>query len=113
MLEHELEEMIGENVTDTQYRVMCRVYENYPGIKDKYQLVDLFKIGGWNLIYDMYPRAERLRQLEEKRRGIVDEMQRIREAPIWGINHDWFECQPVRRCRHAMRGNKDGMDRSE
>lgn len=46
MLKGELEERIEEKVTEEQYRVFCRVYENYPGIKDKDQMIALLDMGG-------------------------------------------------------------------
>lgn len=79
MLKGELEERIEEKVTDEQYRVFCRVYENYPGIKDKDQMIALLDMGGWHVIYDMYPRANYIRLLKERARELDCEREKTRE----------------------------------
>ena len=60
MMKSEFEEITKKEVTEIEYKKIDTVYLFYPGIQDKSQIADIFKIGGMMLINDMLPRAKKI-----------------------------------------------------
>ena len=66
MMKEEFESRLGGPVSDAEYRDIEYVYQFYPTIDTKDQIVDLYKIGGMRLIRDMIPTARQAQVLWDK-----------------------------------------------
>lgn len=77
MMKHEFEKLAEVTVTAEEYEKIEVVYMHYPGIEDKREFTDLYKIGGMLLINDMLKRAEAIKDLTEKRLAINVELARL------------------------------------
>ena len=66
MMKSEFENLIDRKVTDEQYIDIEMVYMYYPGIENKEQIAQIYKIGGDPLINDMIGRAFKIKDIEEK-----------------------------------------------
>ena len=66
MMKSEFENLIDRKVTDEQYIDIEMVYMYYPGIENKEQITQIYKIGGDPLINDMIGRAFKIKDIEEK-----------------------------------------------
>ena len=66
MMKAEFENLIDRKVTDEQYIDIEMVYMYYPGIENKEQITQIYKIGGDPLINDMIGRAFKIKDIEEK-----------------------------------------------
>lgn len=81
MMKAEFEKLIGENVTDAEYKVIEQVYTWHPTIKDttgKEQMKVLYKDFGIGVIKGMLPVAEKMEELDSKRRKLTAQMQMIK-----------------------------------
>lgn len=81
MMKAEFEKLIGENVTDAEYKVIEQVYTWHPAIKDttgKEQMKVLYKDFGIGVIKGMLPVAEKMEELDSKRRKLTAQMQMIK-----------------------------------
>ena len=82
MRKSEFEELIGQNVMDSDYEVIEKVYTFHPAVKEvsgKEEVAELYKSFGMSVFYDMLPRAERSCELEKKLRKVQAEANRIKE----------------------------------
>lgn len=66
MMKSEFENLLDRQVTEEQYNRIETVYMYYPGINNKEQIAQLYKIGGNPLINDMMERALKVKELEER-----------------------------------------------
>lgn len=69
MMKLEFENLLDRQVTEEQYIDIEMVYMYYPGIENKEQLAQLYKIGGDPLINDMMERSLKVKELEERIRA--------------------------------------------
>ena len=74
MMKHELEELLGESVTEEDFRVIEVVYMWHPSALSKEKVAALYKEFGIALIKDMVPRADKVKKLEEKKRRAEGEI---------------------------------------
>lgn len=74
MMKHEFENLIcdekGDVITNQDYEIIETVYMNYPNIKDKEDIANLYKKFGMTLIKDMHKRALSIRGKEEEIRNL-------------------------------------------
>lgn len=89
MMHLEFENILGEKVTENEYLLIEVVYQWHPADFDKEGIAALYKEFGMALIRDMLPRAEKMKQLEERKRK---------------AEHEIFVCQKL------MEAVKDGYD---
>lgn len=83
MQKREFEEMIEQPVSNSDYEVIETVYQWHPSIKEvsgKEEVAELYKSFGMAIFYDMIPRAEKNRELENQLRHVQAELERIKEA---------------------------------
>ena len=74
MMQCEFEEMLGEKIAESDYRLIEVVYQWYPVNLDKKTVAELYKEFGMALIHDMLPRADKMKQLEERKRKAEHEL---------------------------------------
>lgn len=65
-LVHENKNRIYQAFTDSDYESIETVYMFHPSIDTKQRIADLFCNFGMTVIMDMFPRAEKLADLEER-----------------------------------------------
>lgn len=65
MMKHEFEKLIGDEIDQDTYNKVELVYVNYPGIENKQQIADIYKIG-MHLIDDMHMRAAEISKIESE-----------------------------------------------
>jgi hypothetical protein len=66
MMKQEFEKLIDSEIDQETYKKVETVYVNYPGIEDKQQIADIYKIG-MHLIEDMLIRANEIKSIESER----------------------------------------------
>lgn len=69
MEKKEFEKRIEESVLDADYKVIEMVYQFHPSIREtsgKEEVAELYKSFGMAIFYDMLPRAEKNRELENR-----------------------------------------------
>lgn len=66
MMQREFEAILGEKVTESDYRLIEIVYQWYPGSLNKEKIASLYKDFGMALIRDMLPRADMMKEMEGK-----------------------------------------------
>lgn len=67
MMKQEFEKLIEKEITKEEYDLIEMVYSTYPGISNvhgKKQVADLYKVYGIRIFEDMFPRSEKIYQLE-------------------------------------------------
>ena len=79
MLRSEADTLLNMELDDKEWALLDMVYTFHPSIEDKQQLKALFVIGGWVLIEDLKPRAEKIAQLKEREYSAKVEMRRIKD----------------------------------
>lgn len=94
MMKNEFEEMIGRSVTDEEYQLIEEVYMYHPAIRTasgKEEVAELYKSFGIVIFYDMYPRAQKAKEIEEHirlidktRAELVDELKRLKKENEYG-----------------------------
>ena len=94
MMKNEFEEMIGRSVTDEEYQLIEEVYMYHPAIRTasgKEEVAELYKSFGIVIFYDMYPRAQKAKEIEEHirlidktRAELVDELKRLKKGNEYG-----------------------------
>ena len=81
MTKQEFENLTGETVTEHGYKIIETVYAFHPSIcnvKGKQQIADLFKIGGYTIMLNMLPTAEKAKQIETDIRTREIEIENLR-----------------------------------
>lgn len=81
MMKAEFEKLIGKTVTDAEYKVVEQVYTWHPAIKDttgKEQMKVLYKDFGIGVIKGMIPVAEKMEELDSKRRKLMAQIEMIK-----------------------------------
>nr|DAV48822.1 MAG TPA: hypothetical protein [Caudoviricetes sp.] len=94
MMKNEFEEMIGRSVTDEEYQLIEEVYMYHPAIRTasgKEEVAELYKSFGIVIFYDMYPRTQKAKEIEENirlidktRAELVDELKRLKKENEYG-----------------------------
>lgn len=92
MIKPEFESILGEKVSENDYRLIEIVYMWHPADLDKEAVAVLYKEFGMPLIRDMLARAEKMKELEERKRK---------------AEHEIFRCQKL------MDAVKEGCDLEE
>jgi hypothetical protein len=73
MTKSEFEEMIGGSVMDEEYQLIEEVYMWHPAIRNtsgKEEVAELYKSFGIIIFKDMYPRAMKLKEIDEEIRSL-------------------------------------------
>lgn len=73
MTKSELEYLIHGSVTDEEYELIETVYMWHPAIRNtsgKEEVAELYKSFGIVIFYDMYPRAMKLKEIDEEIRSL-------------------------------------------
>ena len=81
MQKREFEERIERHISDEEYRIIETVYQWHPSIKEvsgKDEVAELYKSFGMAIFHDMFPRAEKNRELESQLRHAQAEVERIK-----------------------------------
>ena len=68
MMKNEFEDLIHGSVTDEEYELIETVYMWHPAIRNtsgKEEVAELYKSFGIVIFYDMYPRAQKAKEIEE------------------------------------------------
>lgn len=68
MMQVDFEEILGKKVTESDFRMIEVVYMWHPSNLSKEAVAELYKKFGMALIKDMMPRADKMKELEEKKR---------------------------------------------
>ena len=67
MLQSEFLTLIKKDSIDsTDYELIEKVYTYHPAIMDKKHIADLYLNFGMTVIYDMYPRTEKIMDIETR-----------------------------------------------
>ena len=77
MLKEEFESRIGREVTWDEYKIIDTVYTWYPEDMTKDKIADIYKIGGMQMIKDLYPAAARMLDIDARIRRLVNEKERF------------------------------------
>lgn len=90
MIKEEFQDMIGQIVSDEDYKVIEKVYQFHPAVNEvsgKEEVAELYKSFGMTIFYDLLPRAERncdlekqLRFAQARVRHIEQEMEKLRQG---------------------------------
>ena len=70
MMKSEFEKLTKKEVTQEQYNIIETVYTFYPGIDDKQYFCNLYLALGPVMIVDLYPRAQRIEEIENQIRAL-------------------------------------------
>lgn len=73
MTKSEFEDLIHGSVTDEEYELIETVYMWHPAIRNtsgKEEVAELYKSFGIVIFYDMYPRAMKLKEIDEEIRSL-------------------------------------------
>lgn len=94
MTKSEFEYLIHGSVTDEEYQLIEEVYMYHPAIRTasgKEEVAELYKSFGIVIFYDMYPRAQKAKEIEEHirlidktRAELVDELKRLKKGNGYG-----------------------------
>ncbi len=94
MMKNEFEDLIHGSVTDEEYELIETVYMWHPAIRNtsgKEEVAELYKSFGIVIFYDMYPRAQKAKEIEEHirlidktRAELVDELKRLKKGNEYG-----------------------------
>lgn len=82
MQKAEFEQLINTTVSDEEYTIIETVYNYHPSISDvhgKKQIRDIYLDFGMSVILDMYPRAEKIFELELATRCLEMKINEIKE----------------------------------
>lgn len=74
MLKSEFERVLGKEVTEADYRIIDIVYMWHPSNLSKEAVAVLYEEFGMALIKDMMPRADKMKELEERKRRAEGEI---------------------------------------
>lgn len=95
MMQYEFEELrkshgcAGPVLSPEDYTLVDFVYTWHPAVRSKVDIVDLFRIGGCNLIQELRPRAlacmERELKLDELRREIKRLQDKLHELEVENV----------------------------
>ncbi len=98
MIKEEFQDMIGQIVSDEDYKVIEKVYQFHPAVNEvsgKEEVAELYKRFGLAIFNDLLPRAERscelikqLRFAEGRVRHIGQEMEKLRQGSWAGAGVD-------------------------
>lgn len=90
MTKQEFESRATRGFTDTEYKIIEKVYTFHPSVdpvKGKDQIADLFSIFGMRVILDMLPTAEKAEKLEAEIRetkhkldSLINSMNKLAEG---------------------------------
>ena len=90
MMKNEFENLIHGSVTDEEYELIETVYMWHPAIRNtsgKEEVAELYKSFGMVIFKDMYPRAMKLKEIDEEIRSLdraknnlVEELKRLKGA---------------------------------
>lgn len=73
MTKSEFKDLIHGSVTDEEYELIETVYMWHPAIRNtsgKEEVAELYKSFGIVIFYDMYPRAMKLKEIDEEIRSL-------------------------------------------
>lgn len=73
MTKSEFEYLIHGSVTDEEYELIETIYMWHPAIRNtsgKEEVAELYKSFGIVIFYDMYPRAMKLKEIDEEIRSL-------------------------------------------
>lgn len=73
MMKNEFENLIHKSLTDEEYELIETVYMWHPAIRNtsgKEEVAELYKSFGIVIFYDMYPRAMKLKEIDEEIRSL-------------------------------------------
>ncbi len=79
MMKEEFESRFGSPVSDAEYRDIEYVYQFYPTIDTKDQIVEIFKLGGMRIIKDMIPTARQAQALWDKVMQTQRDLEKVRD----------------------------------
>lgn len=83
MCKEEFQNLIGMEVSDEDYAIIEKVFLFHPAVSEvsgKEEVAELYKSFGLVVFCDMFPRAERNRELERQLRQAQAEVERIKQA---------------------------------
>lgn len=73
-MQEEFEKLLGEKVTEKDYRLMEVVSQYHPAHLDMKAIALIYKEFGMSLIRDMVPRADRMKELEIRKQKASHEI---------------------------------------
>lgn len=87
MKKEEFQEMIGQIITDREYEIIETVYMYHPSFDpesggDIRELVRLSDVFGMTIFCDMYPRAEKYKELEDQLHHAQAEVDRLKDEMV-------------------------------
>ena len=77
MMRSEFQELIGDIVTDEEWKLIELVYMHHPRDFDKEEVAQLWLLGGKEAFEGLRPLAEKVKALEEKQREWEKELREI------------------------------------
>jgi len=92
MMKQEFEERIGYEITDEEWEIVETVYMWYAEELTKDDIAHLWRLNK-NIVYDMYPRAKKIKELTEESERIIreiEELKKKREEIVFEITR-WRE----------------------
>lgn len=78
MMRVEFERLIGEEVTDEEWELVELVYNLHPRDFNKQEVAQLWKLGGREAFEGLRPLAEKVRNLENERWILENELKKIK-----------------------------------
>ncbi len=83
MIKEEFQDMIGQIVSDEDYKVIEKVYQFHPAVNEvsgKEEVAELYKSFGLAIFYDLLPRAERNCELKRQLHCAQEKVGHIKQA---------------------------------
>lgn len=121
MEKKEFEEMVGQVVSDEDYKIIETVYQHHPVIRDvsgKEEVAELYKSFGITIFYDMITRARKFQDLESQLHHTQAEVDRIKEEMVqnrasMGLDYSRMLDKLADEASHPSQARADGLQRVE
>lgn len=82
MEKRKFEQMVNTSISNENYNIINTVSQFHPVISDNEEVVELYKNFGMLIFFDMFPRAEMCRKVEEQYRHEKEQVKRLEETRV-------------------------------